>query len=372
MSESPFHIDIVSKDFRWAGVLGDALELRASPAHCAQPTAKILVSNRSKKLGLLMEEGTRLEITLHGKHFMGGPLREATGKGPASNGTIEFTLVDDYRMLSTFTGWPVPTANLDNQTNEYHIVTGPAETVLKTIVTANANRLGLPITCSPSLGRGTTITATMRFHTIEERLIPAIDAAGLGVTVRRVGPGFVVDCYQPSTYPHTLTEASGVLASWEWQRAAPEATDVIVGGSGEGVGRVFKHFSATDGRQALWNERIEVFRDASDSDDVEDVYSTRAVETFTETAQKTGLKLGLSETKNFRYGDTVRVGDRVTAEIGPGLAVTDILRQADISFTREDGLVAEPQAGEFMSADTAVAKALKKAIRAGNNLERSR
>ncbi|MFJ3957693.1 hypothetical protein [Arthrobacter sp. NPDC090010] len=372
MAKNPFHLDIVTKDFRWAGVLGDAEELHASPAHNAQPTAMITVPARSKKIPLLIEEGTRVEITHDGRFLMGGPLLEATGAGPAVNGTMTFLLMDDYRQLSSFLCWPVPGSPLSSQNSEYHKVSGPAETVLKSIVTANAARMGLPISCAPDLGRGARINAAMRFHTIEERLGTALDAAGIGVTVRRVGTGFVVDCYEPRSYPKTLTEESGVVTSWEWKRKAPEATDVIIGGQGEGTARVFKHFAAPDDRATRWKDRREVFRDARDSDDEGDVYATRASETFAETAQKTGLKLGLSETKNFRYGTTVTVGDKLSVQVGQGLTITDILRQADISWTRNDGEDITPTMGEFESADDIYARALKAMAKNTNDLQRSR
>ncbi|WP_162254934.1 Gp37-like protein [Arthrobacter sp. Soil762] len=346
--ESPFVITLYNKGFVRQGWLGDPEEVVAVPVHNGIGDVTITVGSGNAKLPLLMERGARVTVEYQGEYLIGGKVRMKKGSGPSLNGSMTFTVVDDWRLFHRISGWPVPTAALTAQTSEYHTISGPAETVVKAAVTANAiNRLGEPVTVGPDLGRGANITAAFRFHPLADRLFPAVDAAGIGVTVRQVGAGLVVDCYEPQPHPRTLTEAGGVVTEWEWDQAEAEATDVIIGGHGEGTLRTFVGYTDPALAAAL-GERIEVFRDARDSG-VGDVYGERAAETFAETAQKSGLSVKLAETSVFRYGGTggVRVGDLVTFEVGAGITITDTLRSVAISWTRANGLKVDPAIGQI-------------------------
>ena len=240
-NEAPFKITLYNKDFVRQGWLGDPEDLTVSPVFNGIGDAVITVATTNAKLPLLRERGARVVIENEfGDHLVGGKIRAKSGKGPTLDGSMTFTVVDDYRLLSRVLGWPVPTAALTAQTSEYHTLSGPAETVLKAAVQANAvTRLGEPVTVAPDLGRGDSITAAFRFHPLADQLFPAVETAGLGVTVRQVGNRLVVDCFEPQLHPRTLTEAGGIVTEWDWTEAEAEATDVVVGGKGEGVARKF-------------------------------------------------------------------------------------------------------------------------------------
>jgi len=346
--ELPFVITLFNKDFVRQGWLGDPEEVVAVPVHNGIGDVTITVGAGNAKLPLLMERGARVTVEYQGEYLLGGKLRAKKGKGPSVDGSMTFTVVDDWRLFHRISGWPVPTAALNAQTSEYHTISGPAETVVKAAVTANAiTRLGEPVTVATDLGRGANITAAFRFHPLADRLFPAVDTAGIGVTVRQTGAGLVVDCYEPQLHPRTLTEAGGVVTEWEWDQTEAEATDVIVGGQGEGTARTFVGYT-DPALAAAMGERIEVFRDARDSS-VGDVYAERAAETFAETAQKSGLSVKLAETSVFRYGGPggVHVGDRVSLEVGSGLTITDTLRSVAISWKRDTGLEVVPAIGQI-------------------------
>jgi hypothetical protein len=368
---APFTLTVYDKAFRRLGWLGDAVEVTATPKHNGLGTLDVTLSAASAKLPLVTAEGVRIVCEYEGEHVVGGPVVAWKGKGPGATGEVTMTVADDFRLLSRVLGWPVPGQPLTGQgAAEYDTRTGPAETVLKGLVTANAvQRLGLPLTVAPDLGRGGTITVTSRFHPIADRVLPALEAAGLGVTIRQSGAGLVLDVYEPRVFPRKLTEASGVVRSWEWSSSAPEATRVIVGGQGEGTARTFAGFVDPD-RETLWGDVAEVFRDARDSGSA-DVYTTRATETFAETAAKSGLKVELAETKGFRYGGPtgMHVGDRVTLAVGPSLEVTDLLRSASLKWTRKDGLVVSPTAGDVEdSTDAIFGRALRRTAAAIRSL----
>ncbi len=365
--DPPFTIAIYDKDFVRQGWLGDPETLTITPVFNGIGDASITVGAENEKLPLLMDRGARVVIEYEDQdeYLIGGKIRAKSGRGPSLDGSLTFSVVDDWRLFHRILGWPKPSAAVTAQNVEYHTITGPAETVLKTAVTANAARLGEPVTVAPDLGRGATITASLRFHPIADVLFPAVDTAGIGVTVRQSGAGLVVDCYEPQLHPRTLTEAGGTILEWEWSQQEAEATDVIIGGQGEGTLRTFARYQDA-ALAATIGERIEVFRDARDSGSG-DVYGQRAAETFAETAAKSGLSVKLAETSVFRYGGPggVRVGDKVTLEVGAGVTITDTLRSVSLSWTRENGLEVTPAVGEITdNTDQQFAQALA-AVAAG-------
>ncbi|MDO5743500.1 MAG: hypothetical protein Q4P23_03445 [Micrococcaceae bacterium] len=289
-----------------------------------------------------MSPGARVMIYRHGAYEMSGPVRLVTGDFNLAS-VLTFSVEDDFRILHNWLAWPKPAAPLTGQNVEYRSITGPAETVVKTIMAENAARLGFPLTVATDLGRGASGTYTFRFHPAYDRLFPAIDQAGIGVTVRQIDGGLLLDCYTPRDYPHILSPEAGTVLGGTYSLAAPTATRVVVGGQGEGVARTFKGFPDT-ARETAWTDIIETFQDARDSS-VGDIYAERAAESLAEGAPLSGLSLELSETPHFSYGqDGIRQGDRVSALID-GQTFTDTLREARLSWDK-DGDQATPIIGE--------------------------
>jgi len=376
-SASAFEITVYDKAFARRGWVGNPQALRVTVRHNALGTATLTLASDHRRLTDLVAPGARVVITYDGQHLLSGPVRRLRGKGPGLSGTVEVDVEDDWRLLTRVLGWPVPGAALTAQTVAYDVRTGPAETVVKGLVTANAvTRLGLPVTVATDQARGGTISTSHRMHPLIDRLLPALDGAGLGVTVKQSGAGFLVDCYVPRVYPRTLTEASGVVQDWSWSQAGPTATRVVLGAQGEAEARDFIS-SADMAREAEWEDVIEVFRDGRDSSDAT-VNANRLAEALTEGAPKSGLAVTLSETKTFRYGRTVAgggvlVGDRVRVEVGPGVVVEDVLREATLSWTTGDGLEVTPVIGERTDdPDTALARSLTALARGVRDLRAGR
>ncbi|MDN4644917.1 Gp37-like protein [Arthrobacter sp. PsM3] len=340
-SEIPYEI-LVYKGWEFRGWVGRPLDLKPTIRHNMKSTATFSIEADHLRAADLMGPGARVMIYRHGEFQMSGPVRLAGGQF-TSAATLSFTVEDDARILNNWLAWPKPAAPLNGQDVEYRSITGPAETVVKTVMAENAARLGFPLTVAPSLGRGASGTYTFRFHPAYDRLFPAVDQAGIGVTVRQEGAGLLLDCYTPRDYPHELSPENGTVTGGTYTLAAPSATRVVVGGQGEGVAREFRGFKET-ARETAWNDIIEVMQDARDSSSG-DIYADRAAEVLADGAPMAGLSLELSETKHFRYGgDGLRVGDRVTALIN-GQAFTDVLREARLSWDK-DGDTATPIVGE--------------------------
>lgn len=346
----PLEIQVVDKDFQVKGTIGDPKF--ATVIHRWKDPSSATVSIRANhpRLDRLLEPGSRMRIfDADEKHVISGRCKNFRGSGP-KNAFVEIDVVDDKVLLQQVLGWVVPTAGIMAQgtAGTNWEMTGPAETVLKRAVLLNAvNRLGLPLTIAPDLGRGAEVTAKLRFQSLWERLMPVTDGAGigelLGVTVKHVGNGLVLDVFEPRTYNKPIDVTSGIVKDWSWTRTAAQATRAVAGGQGDGVLRLFRE-KANAELETLLNWKMESFRDARDTADPALMY-TRIDEVLAEGAEKVGLALTLSQTANFQYGKNFSIGDMVTVNIGTGQMV-ERLEEATLSWTREGGFISRPRFGE--------------------------
>jgi hypothetical protein len=340
--EIPYEI-LVYRGWGFEGWVGRPLDLKPTIRHNVKSTATFKIDDDHIRAADLMAPGARVMIYRHGEFQMSGPVRRMDGVF-AVDGSLTFAVEDDFRILHNWTAWPKPAAALTGQDVEYRTITGPAESVVKTVMAENAARLGFPLTVATDQGRGAVGTYTFRFHPVYDRLFPALDQAGIGVTVRQDGAGLLLDCYEPRDYPHHLSPEGGTIIGGSYSLSAPTATRVVVGGQGEGTAREFRGPFTDTARETDWNDVIEVFQDARDSS-VGDIYAARANETLAKGAPLAGLSLELAETKHFQYGsDGLHIGDRVTAEI-KGQLFTDVLREVHLTWDR-DGDQATPIVGE--------------------------
>jgi hypothetical protein len=354
-SEIPYEI-VVYKGWDFVGWVGRPIDLKPTIRHNMKSTATFAIDSDHLRAADLMSPGARVMIYRHGEFQMSGPVRLVAGQFAIAS-SLTFTVEDDFRILNNWLAWPKPTAAVTAQDVEYRTITGPAETVVKTIMAENAARLGFPLTVAPDQGRGETGTYTFRFHPAYDRLFPMVDQAGIGVTVKHSGRGLLLDCYTPRNYPHLLSMEGGTIVGGSYSLSAPTATRVIVGGNGDGVARDFRTFPDA-ALEVEWNDVVEVMKDARDSGSG-DIYATRASESLGEGAPMAGLSLELSETEHFRYGgDGLNRGDLVTALIN-GQPYADTLREVRLSWDK-GGDTATPVIGERTDdPDTMLAKRIR-------------
>ncbi|MGN8245231.1 Gp37-like protein [Cellulomonas soli] len=375
MIDEPFEVVVYDRTFQHTGWVGDFLSLTATPRHNQQPTGSITVAADSKKAGLLLEPGARAVIRYRDEHLLGGPcrLRSAQGAGPKRALTLQIR--DDWWLLSRALLWPVPGAPISNQSAaKEHTVTGPAETVAKTLLGAAITRLGLPITVAPDLGRGSTITVSARMALPADVLYPLVDQAGIGITVRQIGAGLVLDAYEPTAWPINLSEDGGTITEGDWSLQPPEPTRVVLGADGEDQARTFRAL-VDHAAEAQW-DTVEAFIDARDLKHTDPGFETAATARMQAAlaagALRSGLSVKLAETQTFRYGgDGVHVGDLVTVDLADGVTVTEVLREATLS-QGNDGTNVTPVVGEHRDDPNQIlAAAIAAALRA-QRLDRTR
>lgn len=350
MVSEEFDVRIYDKAREPIGFIGDVQLLTATPRHNQQPTASIELAADDPKCAALQVDGTRVVIRYRDEHTIGGPVRSWAASGTGNERKYTFQIVDDYWLLSRILGWQVPGSAITAQSGtEYRTITGPAETVVKTLLGENVTRLSEPVTIATNLGRGDTITVKTRMDQPADILFPLVDQAGIGITVRQVGTGLVLDCYEPTAWPITLSEDGGTLTESAWSRNAPEMTRVIVQGGGDGTARVYRRYINTTLEAAL-GYVIEGKVDARDIDPadpaLEALMSARGQAALAAAAATSGLSVELSETDVFRYGGAgVHVGDSINVELTTGNTLTDILRSATLTWSPA-GIGVTPVIGE--------------------------
>ncbi len=333
------------------GWVGDPVQVVAAPRHNQQPTGSVTVLSDDPKVGLLLQDGARVQVSLRGEHLIGGRVTSWRTEGTVNQRTVTFEVCDDWERLAGMLAWPVPGSPVTDQSAaEYRELSGPCESVVKTLVAENATRLGLPVTVAPDQGRGEQVSVRARMDVLADLVAPLADTAGIGIAVVADQAGWTVDCYVPQRWPTVLSEAGRTVTDVQVCHRRTTATRVVVGCDREGVERTFRAVS-DPGREHSAGVVAEVFVDARDlkSDEAtfDDSWRARAEERLAAGAAASGVALTLAESQTVRYGGPrgMHVGDTVTVDIGGGTLVTDVLRSATLSWSR-DGTTVTPVVGQ--------------------------
>lgn len=193
-------------------------------------------------------------------------------KATGQVGRITATLIDETQWLKKILAAPVPGATWSAQTTAEHDVrTGPIETVAKSYVTANINRLAaegrptpLVVVPAPVSDTSPTVNLQARNIPLQTLLVDALRANGRDLTATLWLPGdpqppgltltaprVVIDVVTGRDRPYVnFTDRTGGLTSRKLSGTHPEALGVLVQGPGEKTARTFAKVMATDGRVA--------------------------------------------------------------------------------------------------------------------------
>lgn len=346
-----FRIAVYDKNRVYQCQIGNPERLEVTPRHNLVSTLKMTVPLGHERLPELMADGARLKVSFKGEHLISGPIVSDELDTDGVGGSYTVSVEDDSRVLREILGWPVPAAAITAQgTAEYRTYTGDAETIVKTAVTENGvTRLAVPgLTVATNLNRGAVIAGGVpfRFHPLADKLFPAVEDAGLGVTVKQVDSSLVLDVYEPQTFPRTLSVKGRTLQRVTATRTRPIASRAIVGGQGEGTARTFRQLTDTT-RETVYGMRAETFADARD-DNTAAVLDARGTEALSEAGPKNGVSLTLAGTGIFQYGPGgFHVGDRVPVRVADGVVVTEVIRECTLKWVSPTYASVEPVAGEL-------------------------
>lgn len=329
------------------GIVGAPTAVSGVLRHNAISELDVAVTTADPAAELLDNPAAWVELWLRGERRFTGPVVTTDIAGPY--GSLQASCQSHLRWLWRSViepGQPVTPVTTDGveqyrADREYRQVSGPAETVLKTY--AGVATGWRPIIATDQ-GRGGQVTATMRMHSLGDRLLPQIAAAGLGVSLVADGPRRVLDVYQPKRLRAPLTDSSGAVASWKVTRERPGGTAVIIGGQGEAKDRLFARL--TPATSAPVDDRGTVFKDARNQENP-DLLAPQARDELAALATKRGLSAVLAENETLRYGIDYVEGDWITAELmGGTLVISEQITEVEFSWTVDKGLVCVPVVGE--------------------------
>lgn len=262
---SVFRIAVYDKNRVFKCQIGAPESLEVTVRHNLVSTLKMTVPLGHDRLPELMADGARLKVSFKGEHLISGPIVADELDTDGVSGSYTVSVEDDFRVLREILGWQVPTSAIGSQSGaEFKTYTGNAETIVKNVVTDNGvTRLAVPgLTVAANQNRGSTVPGgvAFRMHPLADQLFPAVEDAGLGVTVKQVGSSLVLDVYEPTTFPRTLSVKGRTLQRTTMSRTRPTASRAIVGGSGEGKARYFRQLTDA-AREAAYGMRAETFVD---------------------------------------------------------------------------------------------------------------
>lgn len=355
---SPLRISVFDGAYQPLDWVGRPLSVTGTLRFDKASTVSIVLDSDDEQIGQLVAPGARLVLEYFADpaapttatFAVSGAVDERTGVG-GSMGTRTFGLVDDWAYVMSILGFPNPTGTITQQGDDAaeYTVSGSAETVVKTLVSLNATRLGLPITCATDQHRGSSISVSIRMVPLLDRLYPAVTQAGIGVTVQQSGAGLVVDCFVPTVRTDVLTEVSGVVIGGTWTQRAPTVTRVVEAGGGEGTARVFR-LQIDSAAELAWGTSGKPFvREASlDCRDTSDsaVMDARGLATLTAGAATSLVQCELAETQDFRVGVSAWLGDTLSIQLAGAPEILGTVTEVGFSFVKDEGPVLTPRVGE--------------------------
>lgn len=345
-------ITVLDRDFRRLGEVGAPEAFSATPRHMLSGTGSFTIASDApmaeKLLDANNEIGPRVLIEYRGEELLSGWVGVASGQGPRQSSTLTFSIDGYFSMLYDLLAWPNPAGGITQQGGDggFWSASGPAETVAKNLVRANAQRLKIPLDIEPDLRRGNKIEVQARFTSLADVLLEKVEAAGIGLRIRQAGPRYRLEAYTPTVWGNTLTEASGSVLEWSWNKKPAQATRVIVGGSGSRELRVFREVKNTALETATGRIR-EHFTDGNDTTDPATLDNLGA-QYLTSHGPALGLAVTLQESHDLIFGGErgLHVGDKVSLEVGPDLVVQDVLREATISWGADQGVSIDQKVGD--------------------------
>jgi hypothetical protein len=371
-------VDVYTGAFGSKGQVAKPISVKVEDCHKAAGTCVVEIAGElDAEIAAAFEDpGVRVVVTLRGTVIFSGGRQSVRWVGPESAPTLTPTCVDDYLILTGILAWPIPANALTAQSTARWTATGPLETVVKSLITANvaAARLNLPVTVEATQGRGPTVTISARMQPLSDYIQPLLDQHNVGLRVRQSGSGLLVSYVVPATYPEVLSEVGGQIVRDQWEIVETNAsvTRVIVGGQGEGTAREFVQRTNSTAETAMAWKR-ELFADARDTN-VTGELQARGDTALAEGGPKLSARVPLQETSEFRcYGSGgLKPGDLVNIDL-MGRQWTDTVRQITTTWDAQSGLLVEPVAGGLDNTPAAIGAtrtaALQRRVRA---LESSR
>ena len=301
-----------------------------------------------------------------------GPNSETIISGPTLTAKLEQTMnntagtwdiqgASDDIVLSERLAYPTPsTADVTAQTISNDVRIGAAETIIKGYLsdnigpTAPSARQILDLAIEVDQGRGSTVSGTARFNTLQELFYDLAQVGGLGYRIMQSNGSIDFSVYEPVDRSSTVRMdiQNRQLSNATYSYGTAKVTRAIVAGKGEAETRLFVERSNADSLNAeiAWARRIEVFHDARSASGTSELNS--AGDELLVDKGKTVVEMSVTPTDDTRmvYGLDWFLGDTVTIvanEVEATAVVTEVGIQVSEDGVRIGATVGTPLGVEF-------------------------
>lgn len=310
----------------------------------------------------LKQPGAGIIISTSLGTLLSGPTLSVTTNQSIDDavGSYEIAGVDDSVILKERLAYPKPsTADVTAQTQESDNRSGAAEDVMKAYVEANigpsapAARKIAALTVEASSGRGSNVTGSARFETLQELLKGFADVSGLGFTIEQVGSQLQFQVFQPTDRSQNvrLDLYNGRLTKSEYSYSQPKLTRTIVGGDGDGAARTFLERTSAESIDAeqAWGRRIETFVDSRGSGTTAELQQTGDEALAKDGKTIVSVSISPSDDQTMLYGKDWNLGDKISVVIG-SLELVSIVTEVGLLISA-DGVRIGATVGEPATLD---------------------
>lgn len=359
MSMAPnYLVEVRDRDFIRIGQLSqEFMNLKFTEVFRGIGTWELKLPAEHPLLNALKEKGSGIVITETwpgGSRVYSGRTRSCVldQNSEDVNGTWTISGADDGLIAAATVVYPDPANAHDKQLTAYWNLSGNGETVMKQAVLLNAGASAIParqydwLSVPTNLNRGGNASANARFDVLGDLLQALAEQSGLGWSFYQVGDGIVFDVTVPAdlTSLIRLDVRTGGLDSSQLGYTAPDATEVLVLGQGEGAARTVLQVSSVESaaEAALWGVRWESTKDQRNTND-----PTELAEAGSEIINERGttinsLKVEPSDAPGQKLGRDWYLGDTVTvvvdgqetqaivAQIATSISSAGVIKQATV------------------------------------------
>lgn len=366
MPAKQFTVEARAADLSNLGPISDYSSLEVHPRFNAVGSWSLTYPASSRAASLL-KAGRGVRIVRNGSTtpVLTGPVNTVSETiDNRKNPLLTFTGFCDNVWLGNRLAYPVPSADLLHQTDEYDIRAGAVETVMHGYVNDNLGPGALTARQVPGLtlavdaGRGGTTSQYARFDNILVLLQQLALSSGLGFQVQQLAAGgpLVYSVYTPTDRSATIrfSTTTGSLGSYTFGLTGPDATVAIVGDGTSGVGRAFAEFINTVA-ESDWQTRRETFVDNRNTTNFTAITQSgqQALDSGSPQAQ---VQYTPIDTPQRRYGIDYGLGDVVTVAVETG-TVVDVVREVAIT-DGGSGITTSPVVGGPGATDQNVTPAI--------------
>jgi hypothetical protein len=352
----PWRVYIRDPQLRRVALLEDYTSLTMTIRFNDVSTWQLTLSARSDWASTLAQDAYGIQVYRGSQYILSGMWSKQAYTWDDNTDQITFFGEDENAWFKRRLALPNPTipdtfgtwtTSLEDATS------GAASSALAFIVQRNLGVNAQPhrrvtAVADSSATLGPTISVSARWQnllTFCQETATAGVATGLepGFRIIQDGLDLRLQVYRPTDRTDSIKFSPALrnVGSITYERTAPEATAVYVGGSGDGAARTY--IVKTSPELSVWGRREADLANASSTNVLADL-TLEADKVLAEKAPKQSLSVSPLDIENMRYGVDYFVGDKVSAVLNqygpggalkPGDAITDVLREAQLKITAE-------------------------------------